>query len=108
MLPKKNRADKKTVDKIFMEGKSVFSPSLTFKFILTNKAIPPQVSFISPKNIARLAVKRNMLRRRGYDALKKYINNFPAGLAGVLIFKKYEDDVSILEHEIENLLAKLN
>ena len=36
MLKKKNRADTKTVDKIFKEGRFLNSQSLTFKFIITS------------------------------------------------------------------------
>jgi hypothetical protein len=58
--------------------------------------------------VAKLAVKRNLLRRRGYIALEKHLDRFPLGLIGVFIFKKYQDDVSILSNEIENILSKIN
>jgi len=108
MLPKKNRADKKAVEKIFKEGKFINSSFLTFKFILINNISPPRISFIIPKNIAKLAVKRNLLRRCGYSILEKYISQFPAGILGVFVFKKYQDDILILENEIEIILTKIN
>ena len=108
MLPKKNRADKKAVERIFKQGKFITSSSLTFKFILNNNSAVPRISFIAPKSVAKLAVKRNFLRRKGYNVLKKYINSFPAGILGVFIFKKYQDDTSIIENEIKNVLSKIN
>ena len=108
MLPKKNRADKKAVERIFKGGRVLNSPILTFKFVLTNNSTIPRISFIAPKNIAKLAVKRNLLRRLGYSVLKKYLKDFPAGIMGVFIFKKHQDDVSILENEIKNILNKIN
>ncbi len=125
MLPKKNRADTKTVEIIFKEGKFLNSPNLTFKYILprgsenffaakNEASLPlqkpslPRVSVIAPKSIAKLAVQRNLLRRQGYKALEKHIDQFPAGLVGVFIFKKYQEDISILENEIKNLLSKIN
>ena len=108
MLSKKNRVDKKTVEKIFKEGKFVNSLHLTFKFILNSDSTPPRISFIAPKNAAKLAVRRNLLRRRGYAAIKKYLNSLPAGLAGVFIFKKYQDDILILENEIKTILTKIS
>lgn len=108
MLPKKNRADKKAVERIFKGGRVLNSPILTFKFVLNNNSTIPRISFIAPKNIAKLAVKRNLLRRLGYSVLKKYLKDFPAGIMGVFIFKKYQDDVSILENEIKNILNKIN
>ena len=107
MLKKKNRVNKKEVDLIFKQGRFLNSPSLTFKFIIINEN-RRKISFIAPKSIAKLAVKRNFLRRKGYNVLQKYINGFPAGILGVFVFKKYQDDVLILENEIKNILAKIN
>lgn len=108
MLPKKNRADKKAVEKVFKGGKFLNSSCFTFKFILTNNSTVPRISFIASKKITKLAVKRNLLKRRGYVALKKYIHKFPAGLVGVFLFKKHQDDVSIIEDEIKSILNKIS
>jgi ribonuclease P protein component len=108
MLPKKNRADKKAVEKVFKDGRFINFSFLTFKFILNENSAPPRISFIAPKNVAKLAVKRNLLRRLGYNVLKNYINKFPPGLVAVFIFKKYQDDISILENEIKNTISKIN
>ena len=106
MLPKKNRADRKDVDKIFKDGKFLNSSSLTFKFILNKNFDIPRISFIAPKSVAKLAVRRNFLRRHGYSVLKKYSKDFPLGLVGAFIFKKGETDSIILENEIKNILSK--
>ena len=121
MLPKKNRADKKAVEKVFKDGRFINFPFLTFKYILRapcqtwgNSPMsdmglePPRISFIAPKNVAKLAVKRNLLRRLGYNVLKNYIDKFPPGLVAVFIFKKYQDDISIVENEIKNTISKIN
>ena len=108
MLPKKNRADTKAVERIFKEGKFFNSPNLTFKFILENNSSVPRISFVAPKSVAKLAVKRNFLRRLGDNILGKYIEQFPAGTLGVFIFKKYQDDSLIIENEIKNILSKIN
>lgn len=107
MLPKKNRLDKDLVEKVFKEGKFLNSPYLTFKFILTKEVFLPRISFITPKTVSKKAVKRNMLRRKGYNVLKKYINTLPHGLVGVFIFKKSVDSVLELENEIQIILNKL-
>jgi ribonuclease P protein component len=107
MLPKKNRADKKAVERVFKEGKIINSPFLTFRFVPVRDG-SRRISVIAPKSVAKLAVKRNLLRRRGYDALKKYLPQFPAGIIGVLIFKKYQTDIMTIENEIKNILRKIN
>jgi ribonuclease P protein component len=109
MLPKKNRADKKEIDLLFKGGKFLSSSNLTFKFINSPRSdLGRRISFIAPKSVAKLAVKRNLLRRKGYIILKKYLDQFPAGTLGVFIFRKYQDDVLIIENEIKTILAKIN
>jgi RNase P protein component len=107
MLSKKNRADKRTVERIFKGGKFINSLSLTFKFLISPES-GRKVSFIAPKSVSPKAVKRNYLRRCGYSILEKYIKQFPSGLMGVFIFKKYQDNVSILENEIKTILHKIH
>lgn len=125
MLPKKNRADRKVVDEVFKDGKFINSTFLTFKFIKRRKSnvffaakeessLPLQktlllrLSVIVPKSVAKLAVKRNFLRRLGYKALEKHLKSFPPGTEGVFIFKKYQDDALIIENEIKAILSKIN
>ena len=106
MLPKKNRADKKTVNQVFKEGKFINSPNLTFKFMLI-EAPTKKISFIVPKSVSKLAVKRNLLRRLGYSILKNKLKDFPPGISGAFVFKKYQDDILMLENEIKNILSKV-
>jgi ribonuclease P protein component len=108
MLPKKNRVERKEVDEIFKKGRFLNSTYLTFKFLSKKDSKTRKISFVAPKSVAKLAVKRNLLRRRGYSALKKYFNQFPVDIIGVFIFKKYQDDVSIIENEIKTILNKIN
>ena len=107
MLAKQNRAITKEVDRLFKEGRVLSSPALSFKYIKTNSA-EIKISFIAPKAVVKSAVKRNFLRRRGYNALEKNIKLSPAGLLGVFIFKKYQDDLLILENEIKSIFNKTN
>jgi len=107
MLPKKNRVITKEVDRIFKEGIFLNSPSLTFKYFKNNTGVV-KISFIAPKSIAKLAVKRNLLRRRGYSALEKNIKESPLSVIGVFIFKKYQDDILTLSNEIKNIFNKIN
>lgn len=107
MLAKKNRADTKIVEKVFKVGKFINSPVLSFKFKLNGGSATPRVSFIAPKNIAKKAVDRNAMRRLGYEGLKKYIKQLPAGLEGAFIFKKSGLSLKELENEIQTILNQL-
>lgn len=119
MLSKKNRADKKTIERIFREGLFVSSPNLTFKFIKTNDN-KKQISFITPKTASKKAVFRNLLRRRGYFVLRNYFNKLPNGLLGAFVFgkksngifggkkNKTHNPIANLDNEIKIILNKIN
>jgi ribonuclease P protein component len=108
MLPRGNRADKKTLEEVFRVGKFLNSPNLTFKFIQKdNLASKPRISFIVPKAVSKKAVERNMLRRKGYSALAKHFDKFPAGINGVFLFKKPIRTTLELGEEIKTILRNL-
>jgi ribonuclease P protein component len=106
MLPKINRLDANSVEKVFKNGSFISLPSFTFKFLPSLGTIP-RISVIAPKSVAKLAVKRNMLRRLGYTQLEPYLSKFPP-LLGVLVFKKFQDDPLIIENDIQAILRKIN
>jgi ribonuclease P protein component len=126
MLAKNKRVDKKTLEKIFKDGRFLNSLNLTFKYIKNplgptygtphrsdlggsaNQFVSPKISFITPKSVSKLAVKRNSLRRKGYRALEKYFSLLPSSIVGVFLFKKYQEDLSILENEIKTIFNKIN
>ena len=108
MTPKKNRADRDAIEKIFKAGKFLNSPGLTFKFITENGSSLPRISFIVPKTVAKGAVERNRLRRRGYSALEKCIAHFPDWITGAFVFKKSSMKKEDIENEIKSILSKIN
>ena len=119
MLPKKNRADRKTVEKVFKEGRFVNSPNLSFKYKLI-AGLSPTISFTAPKTACKRAVGRNLLRRRGYAVLKKCFDQLPSSLVGVFVFGKKSlevfggkktksyNPILNLENEIKNILSKIH
>ena len=123
MFPKKNRIDKSTISYIFTRGKSIKSSNITTRFILDNKQASSRVAFITPKTTTKSAVKRNLLKRRGFNALTKYIQELTPQFLGVFIFNKnslksfgakstnkakFKESKQNLENEIKNLLNKIN
>ena len=108
MLPKQNRANKKDINKIFKDGSFLNSTNLTFKFFIENGVKEPRISFITPKSINKKAVMRNKLRRIGYKALKKINENVPSSVVGVFIFKKYQENIFIIQNEIKTILYKIH
>ncbi len=108
MLPKKNRANKNKVERVFKEGKFVNSPFFSFKFILNKQSNTRQISVVVPKSVSKLAVSRNRLRRLGYQVLEQYLDLFPAGIEGVLMFKRINEDILAISNEIKQIASKIN
>jgi len=104
MLPKKNRVNTKTFKTIWTKGRFVAGSFFVFYF-LNNKEV--NFSFVVPKKIAKNAVTRNMLRRRGYRILKSL--NQVSG-QGIFLYKKEGITASYdkLELDIKNLLRTAN
>ena len=65
----------------------------------------PQVAFVVPKKVAKSAVKRNSLRRKGYNIIYKY--NINKNIA-IFFYKKegLNADSIYLKKDIDLLLKK--
>lgn len=120
MIPKKNRNSQKSIDLIFKKGKFINSQNINLKFYLDKEYPNIRVSFVVPKSVAKSAVKRNALRRRGYQVISKYIHSLPAGFNGAFLFGKNSKEVFgqrgvakneafvCLDKEIQFILSILN
>jgi len=118
MLSKKSRADRKTIEKVFKNGKFINSPNLTLRFIRTQEDFQPQISFISPKSSSKKAVVRNLLRRRGYAVLKRHLGLIPPGVMGAFVFgsksalifgrkaAENKNGMQLLDFEVQTILKK--
>ena len=98
----KNRADKKAVEKSLKQVNFLTSFSLTFKFILNNNSVP-QISLLRPK--VSLAGGKEIYKKTGYAVWEKY-SEISSG-CGRFVFRKYQDDISIIENEIKIFSIKL-
>ncbi len=82
MFSKKKRVTKDLFQAIIKQGKTLSSPLFVFRYIPQDK---PQYAFVAPKGVAKKAVDRNYLRRKGYSALRSYpVKNY----AGIFFYKK--------------------
>lgn len=64
------------------DGKALFGSIFAFRHINQNN---PQYSVVAPKSVAKLAVDRNKLRRRGYNAIRSFS---PKSGLGIFFYKK--------------------
>ncbi|MFA6354940.1 MAG: ribonuclease P protein component [Candidatus Paceibacterota bacterium] len=102
MLSKKKRVTKEIFQLILKKGIVVSGSFFLFKYIPFER---PSYSFVVSKKMVKTAIKRNFLRRRGYNILKQ--NNLKP-IAGVFFYKKEAINVENirLKKDIENILEK--
>lgn len=104
MLPKKKRITKDIFQTVLRKGNIVSGSFFLFRYI---KETSPQYAFVVSKKIVKTAIKRNSLRRRGYNILRQYnLKN----CAGIFFYKKEALHVSLneLKKDIEFILEKIN
>lgn len=102
MLPKKNRVNKNTFMAIMDKGSITSGSFFVFRYI---KQDFPSFAFVAPKKLAKTAIKRNSLRRKGYNIIRLY-DLKPA--AGIFFYKKEGITASIpeIKKDIEYILKK--
>jgi ribonuclease P protein component len=104
MLPKNKRVTKDTFKNL--KGSKSFSfPSATLKAMYGSGLT--KVSFVVSKKIAKTAVLRNSLRRKGYSAVEKLYPEIKKGFTLIFFVKKEMRDVSFQElvSELKNNLS---
>lgn len=76
MLSKKNRISRKGFPTPSLRGFRLYSP--LFSIVVYTTGTNPRVAIVVSKKIAKIAVQRNKIRRRMYDALQPYLSRLAA------------------------------
>lgn len=86
-------------------GKMASSPLFVLRYMPSKLA---QYAFVAPKTVAKQAVLRNSLRRRGYNALAQIVKK--PYIIGIFFYKKGAPKASFKEikEDIDILLKKNN
>ncbi len=107
MSKKIQRVTRKAFDTILAKGKTHHSPHLSLKIYIASEEILA-ISFVVSKKIAKKAVTRNLLKRRGRAILQKAVVHIHKPHIGAFFFKKGAEKLSFheLEEEITQLLKK--
>ncbi len=108
MLPKTKRVERSVFPETLQRGKSVYSPFLNLKCLKRNDAKESKFSFVVSKAVAKKAVDRNLLRRRGYSTIKDNQAKIKDSFTCIFFFKKESIKLSFreLEKDILFLLKK--
>ena len=75
---------------------------------MSDKAPRGRFAFVVSKKVSPKAVGRNVLRRRGYAAIRRMRENLTNGRLGIFFFKKGADKLSYsdIEKQIRFLLER--
>lgn len=105
MPPKKSRMNRK-VFKNLSRGKTFQGDFLSLRIAKTKDNT--KTTFIASKKVAKSAVARNRLRRRGYAALTNFIKKIPEGNLLAFYFKTGAEKISYQEtsREVKGLLIR--
>ncbi len=112
MFPKKNRITKTGFDELMKKGRVLHSLSFSLRYFKKENT-PVKFAFVVSKKVAKNAVDRNILRRRGFSALRDLgvlkQENTLKGISGAFFYKKEGKGVKIedLEKEIDEVLKKI-
>ena len=108
MLSKVKRTQRGLFSNILKNGVSFHSILISIK-VLENKDENSRFSFVVPKAISKSAVKRNLIRRRGYSIIKKHLKNIKNGYLYAFFVKKGAEKLKFTEFEdqIVGILKKM-
>ncbi len=105
MLPKKRRIERKVFPLILSQGKRYNSSHILLSVALQDEKLhPSRFSFSVSKKIARLAVDRNRIRRRGYSIVLKNLQSLSTGFLCFFTLKKGSYPLSFEDMEKEVLI----
>ena len=103
MVSKKKRVTKDLFHVIMKTGRVISSPLFLFRYIPQKDV---KVAFVASKSIAKSAVERNNMRRRGYNTIR----NIPLQNIACIFFYKKEAKKANFEEiktEVENILKRV-
>jgi ribonuclease P protein component len=107
MLSRKNRLSRANFDHLLKRGSFCSSSYLTLRFLEESSS---RFSFVVSKKVAKTAVMRNLLRRRGYSIIKNLLPLFSLKkhYLTAFILKKGCPQLTYAQYkiEIEGILRK--
>ena len=104
MLPKSQKISRSLFKNTFNKKKNIASTFFSLGFCKESKLAPARFSFVVSKKIASRAVKRNVLKRRGYSFLQKNKKNINPSFVVIFFLKKGVEKLSMAEFHKEIFL----
>ncbi|MFA6338562.1 MAG: ribonuclease P protein component [Candidatus Paceibacterota bacterium] len=108
MLPKKQRINQSLFKVVLTKGRSIHSPSLSFRYIKDENLKKSRFSTTVSLKVSKKATERNLIKRRANAVLVFLKPLLKPGFLGVFFVKKEANglDFENLKEEIAFLLKK--
>jgi ribonuclease P protein component len=108
MLPKNKRLTTAIQKKVFEKGRSVFGPTVSLVYINEDPTLPSRFGFSLSKKSVKTAPKRNVIKRKGFEAVRKLLKNINSGYCAVFVIKKdiSKEPLTFFLKTIEDLIEK--
>lgn len=110
MLSRKNRVSRELFPFLLKKGKKYVSAHIFLRVarLEEKQVLHTRFSFVVSAKVAKRAVDRNRLRRRGYEIVGKDVDNFKNGFIAVFFYTKGASTTSKNEllNEINTLLKQ--
>jgi ribonuclease P protein component len=114
MLNKKLRVPKEVFQESFKKSKALSSDHILLRFYKPDRlnvdklVFPSKFSMVVPKSVSKKAVIRNLIKRRGYSAIRANVKNIKKSYICIFSFKKGSDTATFskIKEEITYLLKK--
>ncbi len=107
MISKNRRVTKGLFDSVIKEGNVLHSPFFMLKYKAFSDKDVYKLAFVAPKAVAKLASKRNSLRRQGYRAISCV--NLKKGFVYIVFYKKQAKEASFeqIKGDLSELFLKI-
>jgi ribonuclease P protein component len=107
MISKNRRVTKGLFDSVIKEGYVIHSPLFTLRYKAFSEKDTYKLAFVAPKSIAKLANKRNTLRRQGYRAISDI--NVKKGFIYIVFYKKQVKEATYqqIKDDLSSLFLKI-
>lgn len=107
MISKDRRVTKGLFDSVIKEGSVQHSPLFTLRYKAFSGNSDYKLACVAPKSIARLASKRNSLRRQGYRAISGI--NVKKGFIYIVFYKKQAKEATFeqIKEDLSTLFFKI-
>jgi ribonuclease P protein component len=108
MINKDQRIKSEYFDEILKKGKRFFSESFTCSVLKNEETDNSKFAVVVSKKVSKLAVKRNILRRRMFALLSKQKESFPTPYFFVFFIKDKTFKVNEgIKNEMKILIKKI-